>query len=51
MNKEKRTEQVLLKLTASQKNFLEDIMKETNETKLQKVIYNIIDKERVFNTK
>lgn len=48
---EKRTEQVLLKLTQSQKNFLEEMMKEQGETKIQKVIYNIIDTTRVFKSK
>lgn len=37
--KEKRTEQVLIKLTPTQKNFLEEIMREQGQTKLQKVVY------------
>lgn len=46
--KEKRTEQVLIKLTPTQKNFLEEIMREQGQTKLQKVVYQLIDTARVF---
>ncbi len=46
--KEKRTEQLLIKLTESQKNFLEELMKEQGVSKMQKVVYQLIDTARVF---
>lgn len=46
--KEKRTEQLLIKLTPAQKDFLEELMKEQGHTKMQKVVYQLIDTARVF---
>ncbi|EMF5212046.1 TPA: hypothetical protein ACXDFY_003854 [Enterobacter roggenkampii] len=48
MKKEVKSQQVLVRLTPTQEKFLQELAEDKGMTSIQKVIYELINKEMIF---
>lgn len=48
MKKEVKSQQVLVRLTPTQEKFLQELAEDKGVTSIQKVIYELINKEMIF---
>lgn len=48
MKKEVKTQQILVRLTSTQEKFLQEVAEQKGLTSIQKVIYEMINKEMIF---